>query len=203
MKERRKNHIHMTIFALFFALVILGCSSAEPTASEPISEPASIEEVMESESTMDESDSEVAELQAEETLAEKLEEFSEENATEEVSEMVEVSEVEEPTTDETEPLQVQEESQNLSVVPIIVPVTEEQSQTEEPQQTDVPVESDPVVATPSEPTMTYILNTNSMKFHYPSCGSVDSMKESNKAEYTGTRDEVIAMGYSPCGNCHP
>lgn len=21
--------------------------------------------------------------------------------------------------------------------------------------------------------------------------------------YTGTRDEVIAMGYKPCGNCHP
>ena len=32
---------------------------------------------------------------------------------------------------------------------------------------------------------------------------VKKMKESNKLSYTGTRDEVIAMGYKPCGNCHP
>lgn len=49
----------------------------------------------------------------------------------------------------------------------------------------------------------YILNTNTKKFHYPSCGSVNRMKESNKQYYTGTRDNIIAMGYSPCGNCHP
>ena len=50
---------------------------------------------------------------------------------------------------------------------------------------------------------TYVLNTNSHKFHYQSCGSVKKMKDSNKAFHTGTRDEVIAMGYDPCGNCHP
>lgn len=49
----------------------------------------------------------------------------------------------------------------------------------------------------------YVLNTNTKKFHYPSCGSVKKMKDKNKREYTGTRDEVIAMGYDPCGNCHP
>ena len=35
MTERRKAHIHMAILALFFTLVILGCSSAEPATSEP------------------------------------------------------------------------------------------------------------------------------------------------------------------------
>ncbi|MDO4615136.1 MAG: DNA/RNA non-specific endonuclease [Lachnospiraceae bacterium] len=50
---------------------------------------------------------------------------------------------------------------------------------------------------------TYILNTNTKKFHYPHCGSVQQMKEKNKREYEGTRDEVIAMGYSPCKNCNP
>lgn len=50
---------------------------------------------------------------------------------------------------------------------------------------------------------TYVLNTNTHKFHYQSCSSVKKMKDSNKAFHTGTRDEVIAMGYSPCGNCHP
>ena len=50
---------------------------------------------------------------------------------------------------------------------------------------------------------TYILNTNTGKFHLPSCSSVDQMSDSNKQEFTGTRDEAIAMGYSPCGRCHP
>ena len=49
----------------------------------------------------------------------------------------------------------------------------------------------------------YILNNNTMKFHFPSCGSADKIKPENKAFFTGTRDELIAKGYSPCGNCHP
>ena len=51
----------------------------------------------------------------------------------------------------------------------------------------------------------YVLNTNpkSMKFHYPSCKSVKQMNEENKAFFTGTREEVIAMGYDPCGSCKP
>lgn len=55
-----------------------------------------------------------------------------------------------------------------------------------------------------EPVQTdYVLNTNSKKFHIPSCSSVNKMKESNKEYFTGTRDEAIARGYSPCGNCKP
>ncbi len=50
---------------------------------------------------------------------------------------------------------------------------------------------------------TYILNTNSKKFHYPSCSSVDSMKEENKQEYTGSRDDLISQGYDPCKRCNP
>lgn len=50
---------------------------------------------------------------------------------------------------------------------------------------------------------TYILNTNTKKFHYPSCGSVKQMKESNKQSYTGSRDDVIAIGYVPCKKCNP
>ena len=49
----------------------------------------------------------------------------------------------------------------------------------------------------------YILNRNSKKFHYPRCSSVNQMKSSNKVEFVGTRDEVIAMGYMPCGRCNP
>lgn len=50
---------------------------------------------------------------------------------------------------------------------------------------------------------TYILNTNTKRFHYPSCSSVDEMKDKNKQEYTGTRDELLADGYKPCGRCKP
>jgi len=49
----------------------------------------------------------------------------------------------------------------------------------------------------------YILNTNMKKFHYPTCSSVNDMKEKNKQEFFGTRDEAIALGYSPCGRCKP
>lgn len=50
---------------------------------------------------------------------------------------------------------------------------------------------------------TYILNTNTHKFHYPTCSSVDDMKEKNKKEFHGSRDEAIAQGYVPCKRCNP
>ena len=51
--------------------------------------------------------------------------------------------------------------------------------------------------------LTYVVNTNTGKFHVPSCPSVSKMKDSNKMEVTASRDDLIARGYSPCGNCHP
>lgn len=56
---------------------------------------------------------------------------------------------------------------------------------------------------PATEASTYILNTNTKCFHYPSCSSVDEMKDKNKQEYTGTRDELITEGYKPCGRCKP
>lgn len=50
---------------------------------------------------------------------------------------------------------------------------------------------------------TYVLNTRSRKFHLPDCDSVEDIHEHNREEYTGTRDELIARGYEPCGGCHP
>lgn len=49
----------------------------------------------------------------------------------------------------------------------------------------------------------YILNTSSMVFHKPNCGSVKTMSDKNKQSYTGTRESVVDMGYSACGNCNP
>lgn len=55
----------------------------------------------------------------------------------------------------------------------------------------------------AEEEQTYILNMNSNKFHNPDCSSVDKIKEENKKEFTGTRSELIEVGYEPCGNCNP
>ncbi len=53
------------------------------------------------------------------------------------------------------------------------------------------------------PVVTYVLNTNTYKFHYPSCPSVQEIKQRNRQDFYGTRDEVIAAGYEPCGRCNP
>ena len=50
---------------------------------------------------------------------------------------------------------------------------------------------------------TYIINENTEKFHDPDCSSVEDIKEKNKREFTGTRDELIEEGYEPCGICKP
>ena len=50
---------------------------------------------------------------------------------------------------------------------------------------------------------TYVLNTNTKKFHYLSCSSVKQIKSHNYSEYTGTRQEVINRGYVPCKKCNP
>lgn len=49
----------------------------------------------------------------------------------------------------------------------------------------------------------YVLNTSSKKFHYSSCGSVKQMKAKNTDYFTGTREAIIALGYSPCSRCKP
>ncbi len=49
----------------------------------------------------------------------------------------------------------------------------------------------------------YVLNTNTMKFHYPGCKSVKQMKEKNRKDFVGDRKELIKQGYVPCKNCNP
>ena len=49
----------------------------------------------------------------------------------------------------------------------------------------------------------YVLNTKTKKFHYPSCRDVDKIKDENRQDYTGTRDELLSWDYDPCGHCNP
>nr|WP_297274942.1 DNA/RNA non-specific endonuclease [uncultured Agathobaculum sp.] len=50
-------------------------------------------------------------------------------------------------------------------------------------------------------TQEYVLNTASKKIHLPDCASVDSIGEKNKETYTGSYADLLAQGYTPCGNC--
>lgn len=66
--------------------------------------------------------------------------------------------------------------------------------------------ADPSVGFPdgnSGEVVTYVLNTGSHKFHRPDCAGINSIKEKNRDTFTGTRAELIAQGYVPCGSCNP
>lgn len=50
--------------------------------------------------------------------------------------------------------------------------------------------------------VTYVLNTNTKKIHYPSCSSVEKIKPKNYAT-TDDYNSAIAQGYVPCKKCNP
>ena len=66
-----------------------------------------------------------------------------------------------------------------------------------PAQEETPAEQ------PAANVFTYIINTDSGKFHYLSCSRAKEISDANRSEYTGTRDDLIAQGYDPCGTCKP
>ena len=49
----------------------------------------------------------------------------------------------------------------------------------------------------------YVLNTNTKKFHVPGCSSVNKMKAANRQDVESTRSDLIAQGYQPCQKCNP
>ena len=49
----------------------------------------------------------------------------------------------------------------------------------------------------------YVLNNNTKKFHLPSCSSVDDIKDSNREDYYGSREDLIERAYVPCKRCNP
>lgn len=67
----------------------------------------------------------------------------------------------------------------------------------------IPPKQESLSESSNTPTITYIANKNTNKFHYPYCNSVDKMKEKNKKYLTCTRDQAIFQGYSPCRICNP
>ena len=71
------------------------------------------------------------------------------------------------------------------------------------QKNEVVPSAGKAAASDSSAEKTYVLNTNTHKFHDPDCSSVSQMKEKNKRIVTESRDQIITDGYEPCGRCHP
>ena len=58
-------------------------------------------------------------------------------------------------------------------------------------------------AASSEQVKSYVINTNTGKFHVPGCSSVKKMQDANRQDVESTRSDLIAQGYEPCQKCNP
>lgn len=90
------------------------------------------------------------------------------------------------------------------------PTTQPEPPTTQPAPSTKPPEPPPTqtVTSATDPSeerrdCDYVLNTKTKKFHDPDCGSVKQMKDENRESYTGSREALLADGYTPCGRCKP
>lgn len=58
-------------------------------------------------------------------------------------------------------------------------------------------------ASQQDTSASYVLNTSTHKFHYPSCRSVPKISPKNYSTSNSSRDSLISQGYSSCGICKP
>jgi len=92
------------------------------------------------------------------------------------------------------------------VIPVITACIRPEQDTEAASPVSPDGEAAPSKATPGDADVsdtTYILNTNSMKFHYTYCEGAAKISGKNRLDTTLTREEVVALGYTPCGICNP
>lgn len=61
--------------------------------------------------------------------------------------------------------------------------------------------AEPIAVAPAA--SSYVLNTNSHKFHHPWCSSVKQMSAKNRQDVEATREDVVSWGYDPCQKCNP
>lgn len=104
----------------------------------------------------------------------------------------------EPTGSETATKEEKKDIADSAQEPAIQQETKDTQEIQEPQKTP-----EPDTAVQATEGISYVCNTNTMKFHYPGCHSVDKIKDKNRLDVTATREELIGQGYAPCGNCKP
>ncbi len=84
-------------------------------------------------------------------------------------------------------------------------LTDEQTHSAPAASEEAAAESDAAASdeATTSPLATYILNTNTKRFHLPDCSSAASIKEKNRQQCEDSREHLISLGYAPCGACHP
>ena len=100
---------------------------------------------------------------------------------------------------------VKETASSDEILPIVVDPPSEESKSITRSSENGSITEIEEKDTPSEEPeeITYILNTNTKKFHQPYCSSVQDIKDKNKRETTQSREEIISQGYQPCKRCNP
>lgn len=64
-------------------------------------------------------------------------------------------------------------------------------------------DAQPEASSSSGEVRAYVLNTRSKKFHDPGCPSVAKMSGKNRSDVEESREDLMAQGFEPCGNCNP
>ncbi|MBD5156896.1 MAG: hypothetical protein HDT13_04610 [Butyrivibrio sp.] len=107
-----------------------------------------------------------------------------------------------PASEETQAISTvppaPEETQAISTVPPAP--AETQAIPTVPPAPEETIES-PATPIPPVQEITYVLNTNTMKIHVPSCSSVDRISPKNYATTNLSIPELEEEGYSRCGRC--
>ena len=83
------------------------------------------------------------------------------------------------------------------------PAAQETEKEPSQAETPPPTEAEQEMTAEETEDVTYILNTRSLRFHLPDCSGAADIGEKNRQTYTGTREELLAQGYQPCGKCKP
>ena len=197
-KTRRRNVLVSIILVIGLIFSLAGCGGEVETASIEAPPTAALADAFK------------AALEEESLHEEAIEEPAPKVSEDPVSEEPEpISIIEEPSSEE--PVSEEHEVEAIPI-PIVIPSVEPEP---EPEPEPAPKVSEaPKASSKAEPKYEpenaeedegtdYILNKNTKKFHDPYCKSVKQMKEKNKKYFTGSRSEVISMGYDPCKNCDP
>lgn len=193
-KTRRWNVLVSIILVIGLIFSLAGCGGEVETASIEAPPTAALADAFK------------AALEEEPSHEESVEESAPKVSEDPVSEEPEpISIIEEPSSEE--PVSEEHEVEAIPI-PVVIPSAESEPEPA-PKVSEAPKASskaepkyEPEAAEEDEGT-DYILNKNTKKFHEPYCKSVKQMKEKNKKYFTGSRSEVISMGYDPCKNCDP
>lgn len=184
-------------FALFILGFVIDTSGSSKRSGQATSEAraeASVDRTIPDDFSESTTEAIVEEVAEEHVTEKTTEEITTGITTEQKTEVIEVKDV---VTEELAVVDTKEITEESTIEDITEVTTES---TTEVTTEEITTEEE---TTESVKEYDYVLNTNTGKFHNPSCNSVNQMKEKNKQEFHGTRDEVIDMGYVPCKNCNP